>query len=334
MDDLPPISDWNDAWVQGVNGREAADMTWVNGGGRIETEIEPDDLPRITALTVRELLEKTLPRRQMMLAPWLQEKALAMCHAYRGVGKTNFGIGVAWAVATGGEFLGWTAPKARRVLYLDGEMPAVDLQARFREVAERNSIGLLSDDFLKIAAADLHPEGLPDLGDPDAQGFYADVVGDADLVIGDNLSTLCPNIKESDNDSWTPVQKWALNQRRAGKSVLWLHHDGKSGQQRGSSRKEDPLDTVMQLKRPPDYSAEQGCRFELRFEKNRGFHGADAAPFEAWLKEGAWCISEIRSGDDLETLKALSKQGCSIREIAERTGMSKSTVQRRLGDEN
>jgi DNA-binding IclR family transcriptional regulator len=38
----------------------------------------------------------------------------------------------------------------------------------------------------------------------------------------------------------------------------------------------------------------------------------------------------VKSGDDLDTLRALRKQGMSVRDIAERTGLSKSTVQRKL----
>jgi putative DNA primase/helicase len=67
------------------------------------------------------------------------------------------------------------------------------------------------------------------------------VVADAVFILVDNLSTLCPGVKENESDSWVPVQRWALAQRRAGKSVLFVHHAGKSGTQRETSRKEDVL---------------------------------------------------------------------------------------------
>src|SRR6188474_2541293 len=75
-----------------------------------------------------EFLSATLPPRETLLAPWLPRRGLAMIHAPRGIGKTHVALGTAWAVAAGGGFLRWQASAgARRVLLLDGEMPAVVL---------------------------------------------------------------------------------------------------------------------------------------------------------------------------------------------------------------
>jgi putative DNA primase/helicase len=223
---------------------------------------------------------------------------------------------------------------AKKVLLLDGEMPAAALQERLSGVVSSSQYIPPEPLFLKIAAADLQSDGLPDLANPVSQQFYNDIVGDADFISIANLSTLCPSLKENDADSWTPVQSWLLSLRRAGKSALVVHHGGKSGQQRGTSRKEDVLDTVIGLRKPPDYQADQGARFEIHFEKSRGFFGPDAEPFEVRKIGEQWQESEIKSGDDLGTLNALRKQGMSVREIADRTGLSKSTVQRRLdGDD-
>ena len=76
------------------------------------------------------------------------------------------------------------------------------------------------------------------------------------------------------------MQGWLLRLRQQGLSALAVHHAGKSGAQRGTSRREDLLDTVIALQHPSDYVPSEGLRCEIRYEKNRGFHGEDAKAFE------------------------------------------------------
>jgi AAA domain len=289
------------------------------------------DRKQVSAMNYDDFLRRKLPPREMMLAPWLLKQGIAMAHAPRGIDKTHFAHGVAWAVAAGGKFLRWTTPSGPfRVFLLDGEMPGVLLQERLRKVVEASGLVPPTPDHMRIAAADLRREGRPDLADASAQQFYADIIADADLIVADNLSTLCRSLKENEADSWAPVQAWCLEQRRNGKSVLLIHHDGKNGGQRGTSKKEDVLDTVIGLRRPPDYEADQGARFEVHFEKARGFYGADAGPFEVSLIDSEWKDAPLRSGTDAETLTALKRVGMSLREIEGRTGIPRSTLHRRL----
>jgi putative DNA primase/helicase len=95
------------------------------------------------------------------------------------------------------------------------------------------------------------------------------------------------------------------------------------------------LDTVIQLKRPKDYEAEDGARFEVHFTKHRGFAGKDAAPIEAKLTtdgfgRARWEVANL--GDKLANdIRDLKTEGLSIREIATRLGITKGKVERRLG---
>jgi hypothetical protein len=324
------MNDLNDALRAGIGGLDDIDQAppyrspKSNGAGQNE---------KVSALNFEDFLALEVPKRKRMLSPWVFERGLALVHSFRGVGKTHFGIGVAWALAVGGGFLRWQCENKTswRVVLIDGEMPAHDLQERLKQTKERSELKLAEPDYFKIAAADTTLSGLPDLSDPRNWQFYDDLIGDADAVLGDNISALCPTLKENEADSWAPMQSWMLKQRRAGKSVVLFHHDGKNGFQRGTSKKEDPLDVVISLRKPPDWSADQGCRFEVVFEKNRGFFGEEAEPFEAHLINNQWALSEIKTGDDQATLQALRKQGLSVRAIADRTGLSKTTVARRLG---
>jgi hypothetical protein len=287
----------------------------------------------IKVLTGDELLDQVFAPRNTILTPWLPEKGLTMLYSERGIGKTWLGLGIGHAVSTGGAFLRWKATQARRVLYLDGEMPAHMLQERYAAVVDASRCTLPSVAAFRIAASDLQPDGLPDLANEDAQAFYDTIIADADLIIVDNLSTLARGLKENEADSYGAIQAWLLKQRAAGRSVLLAHHSGKGGGQRGSSKKEDVLDTVIQITRPPNYSPAEGARFEVRFTKNRGFFGDDAAPFEARFQGDAWTVSDIVAGDSDEALSAWREQGLSLREISERSGIPKTTLLRKLNKE-
>src|SRR5687767_13074478 len=118
--------------------------------------------PPLQAVNVFDFLATEFPPRELLLAPWLPRQGVAMIAAPRGVGKTWVAVGCGYAVATGTEFLRWTAPAPRRVLLLDGEMPATVLQERVR--AAQNAIGIVPPDwdYLKIIAADMQELGLPD----------------------------------------------------------------------------------------------------------------------------------------------------------------------------
>jgi putative DNA primase/helicase len=152
-----------------------------------------------------------------------------------------------------------------------------------------------------------------------------------DLVILDNLSSLTSVIRDNDAESWGPIQEWLLKLRRRGTSVLIVHHAGKAGQQRGTSRREDVLDTVISLRRPADYLSTEGARFEIHLEKTRGFHGDAAKPFEAKLENrddaGVWILRELEDANRAR-VQALLEDGMSVRDIADETGIPKSTVGR------
>ena len=113
--------------------------------------------------------------------------------------------------------------------------------------------------------------------------------------------------------------------------MIIVHHAGKGGDQRGTSRREDVIDTSICLQHPSDYDPTQGARFEVHIVKGRGLHGAPARAFEARLEirgdQAVWTVNPV---EDVETarVKALLAEGMSVRDIAEETGIHRSTVHR------
>jgi KaiC/GvpD/RAD55 family RecA-like ATPase len=280
---------------------------------------------RLEPLGINVLLEAEFAPRQTILEPWLPEKGLAMLYAPRGVGKTWVALNIAWAIASGGSFLNWQAKHPRKVIYVDGEMPASDLQKRLATIAGEAAHACASPHHLTILSSDLAKNGLPDLSTGEGQSILDAHLGDAELVILDNLSTLCRSGRENEADSWGMFQNWLLAKRREGRSVLLVHHAGKNGGQRGTSRREDVLDTVIALKRNDDYQAGQGARFKIVFEKARGFAGPDADTVTAAYENGQWCLFGNSDPHVLEVV-ALLASGKTQRDIAATLGMSLGKV--------
>ena len=81
---------------------------------------------------LQDFLTLQVPPREMLLDPILPERSLAMLYAPRGIGKSWLGLTIGLAVASGSSVLHWTAPRPRRILFVDGEMLLVDLQTRLR----------------------------------------------------------------------------------------------------------------------------------------------------------------------------------------------------------
>ena len=275
-----------------------------------------------------------VPPREMLLNPILPGRSLAMLYAPRGVGKTLLSLSIGLAVAGGVPLLRWSAPRRKRVLHVDGEMPLSSLQERLRAI----SMGLGADipnDGFKILAADQTEQGLS-LGSEDGQKAVEPLLDAVDLLILDNLSTLCTTGSESASDAWVPMQNWLLKLRRQGIAVLLVHHAGTNGRQRGTSRREDALDTVIALRRPEDYAPEQGARFEVHFEKLRNLVDGDAAaPFEAKLESfgGDGSVGVRWSAHDqrpptFKRAAELFREGFTVRDVAATLHISKSEAGR------
>ena len=274
----------------------------------------------------KQFLAKDIPEPVSLLSPIINTQSLAMLFAKRGVGKTHVGLGIAYAVASGGEFLRWKADKPHRVLYIDGEMSAIAMQQRLANLVKHSSQEP-PEGYFTLLTPDMQERGMPDISTVEGQEALKPYTDEAKFIVIDNLSTLVRTGKENEAESWLPIQEWALRMRACGKSVLFIHHAGKSGQQRGSSRREDVLDLVMELRHPEGYSSDQGARFEVHYTKARHLTGVEVASFEARFCDDKWSVNDI-TDIRLADVSRLYSEGKSVREIQGETGIPKSTVAR------
>ena len=302
-----------------VRSREPSARPGADRAARIQT-FQPVGLQDFLALEV--------PQREMLLAPILPERSLSMLYAPRGIGKSWLGSSIGLAVASGGPVLHWNAPRPRRVLFVDGEMVLSDLQVRLNSILAGLGTEIPNDGF-RVLAAD-HSELGINLGSAEGQQELERHLDGVDLLILDNLSTLMANGSEGASDAWLPMQNWLLRLRRKGVAVLLVHHAGVNGKQRGTSRREDALDTVIALRRPADYSPEQGARFEVHLEKARTLVGEGAVPFEAmveafvsevWRTGVRWAARDLKP-PIFQQAAELFAQGLSVRQVKTLLGIS------------
>ena len=300
---------------------------------------EPGAIPRnspgnspIRTIDAVALMEQKLPPRKLIINPWLHERGLAMIYAARGVGKTFFALEMALGAATGTPFLGWHVEKPVRVLYIDGEMSMIDIQQRLLKM-ERGRRDQLPG-MINFITPEMQEGPPPDLSQPGWHRRLEPLVQEVDLIIVDNISTLCRSGNENDAESWQVVQLWAIQQKSAGRSVVFIHHAGKGGQQRGTSKREDVMDTVIALKRPEDYTAAQGARFEVHFEKARGFSGDEAKSFVVQLQQEGdqyhWLCDKVAESQ-YEQAVGMLKNGMAQKDVSIELSVDKSTVSRWAG---
>ena len=215
-----------------------------------------------------DLAKAEFPVREALISPWLTTASLSMVYAPTGVGKTWFAMEQIRALTMGTPFLGWEITRPCRALYIDGELPGAVIRERFNFL-----YGGALPDFLTILPSEyLMKEGTPlDLSSQNGQARINELLEEMegrsirpDLIVVDNLSSLT-TADENDNTAQTRLLQWLMHLRHLQYAVQVVHHTGKSGDQRGASRRKDFMDAVISL----TDSGTEGAGFKVEFVKWR-----------------------------------------------------------------
>ena len=227
--------------------------------------------------SVNHFLALKEPEIEYLVDPILPKASLSMVFAARGVGKTWFTMHLALCLNRGTDFFAWAVPKARRVLLIDGEMQPNYLQFRLRALlgSEAPPPGL---QIISVARMWREGDALA-INESNDQQRIEQILGELeaheqrpDLIILDNLSSLVVGLDENSNSELDTLLRWQIKLRSAGYAVLTVHHSGKNKEQRGASRREDLLDTVIKLEAAEGIGASKsdGANFDIQFTKLRG----------------------------------------------------------------
>lgn len=228
-------------------------------------------------LSVDQLLAMKIPDTEYLVDPFLPKPSLSMVFARRGVGKTWLILHLALCLARGVDFFVWSVTKPWRVLLIDGEMPIRSLHSRLKALLGNASMPI-NLNLLSVALMWGENDSLTINKESDQSRIedclaHMEAKGEPpDLIIFDNQSSLMAGVDENSNSDLDDFNRWLVKLRSRGYAVMTVHHAGKDGKQRGASRREDLLDTCIELVEQDGFVMDKpdGASFEIRFSKLRG----------------------------------------------------------------
>ncbi len=284
-------------------------------------------------LTVGQFKEIKTPPRRYHLEGWLKECSIGMISSPAGFGKTGLVHGILDTVSKGGAFGPWRCDNPAPVGIVDGEMSVEDNRERFE-------LEGLNDDreypFYIYADSYAYQLGLSrarltdELWQKEIKELCLDL--GVKLIAFDNIASLAPGLDENAKVDWDPINQFLIDLRFAGVSSLLVHHDNKTGGQRGTSARTDNLDYVIQLKQPADYMPEDGARFIVHFTKarveNRFLPLVADTEFQLTQDTGGryvWTFKSVKAARKREVVRLLDEGGKN-KDIAAAVGYSAGQV--------
>jgi DnaB-like helicase N terminal domain/AAA domain len=284
----------------------------------------------LVAVDSIELLTMTLPDLEYVIEPLLPLRGRGMIFSPRGGGKTFVTMEIAYSIAAGEEsaFV-WRVPKARRVIYVDGEMHAVQLRDRARQIFQIHQGKEPAPGMLQLVTRDFQKDTLPKINSPEGRHNIEGMLREGDVLILDNLASLAASGDDKETDEWAEIESWLITLSWHGIATIFVHHAGKSGEQRGTSKREDLVDFVLRLKTPNEYRVEEGLRTEAWITKLRGQirDSRWGQPFEIKLQDREWLMRPLRE-ILRERAKEMLQSGMKPNDVAQETGLSRYSIHR------
>lgn len=291
-------------------------------------------------LSGEELESRIFPEAVTLVSPIITKPSISMIHATRGLGKTYMCMELVASVTLGRPFFGWDVPGKHSVLHIDGEMPTKILKERYEFIYGCK----LPKNFSILPSEELWPAMAINLNFENSQEHILALLEDMnnrgnnpDMIIFDNLSSLCFGMDESSNTAQDGILSFFCRLRHLGYAVIVVHHSGKNGDQRGSSRREDPFDLTIKLT-PRSPNPGYGAAFNVHFSKYRNLAeppksfgvelGRGINGEARWHRVGGSTGSEKRYFQALVEIAGSSLESAS--QLGERLGVSRQAADKHL----
>lgn len=288
---------------------------------------------------VNQLFDMAFDQPEQIWGPAICTYNLVMIFGGTGVGKSRFVNKLLWTITGGGVFLQHRCATPRKGLLIEGELGLAATQRRLHSIKAEAPYSPKGD-YLRVFSKDHSGGRLPNLSNPEDQKRYNAIIGDADVIVIDNLLSSIFPIDRHDDDvkQWDRIIPWLFSIRDSGRTVILVHHTGKSGLQLGTSIKENWLDTNIQLVLPEVPRAIRGTEFELHYRKTRDVKKSDAQPLHIEYVEdddgiSRWLWRPLNDSRS-EQIRSMKAEGLSRREAAKQLGMSYRAISYAWNDDD
>jgi hypothetical protein len=289
----------------------------------------------------QKLLWMDMPPLEYAIKPLLTAGGTGEIYGWRGAGKSLIATKMAVDMAAGAPTLfahkraggNWPVQKRYRILYVYGEMHGSMIQDRCRLIAKGADLpNVIEDEWLGTMCKDFQKAWRPNIATPGNRKIIEQHIerNGYEGVIFDNLSTLWPVSGEGEGERNAVLSDWFNDLNQRGTWIIYLHHAGKGGQQRGDSSKEDMVDFVLQLSRPHAKKEVPNLCCEVKIEKMRGECEQPGwnAPFEVQLETlndiAHWTIRPAKDAA-LTSAFAMFANGAKAGDVFAELGIPRST---------
>ncbi|MDP1817560.1 MAG: AAA family ATPase, partial [Leadbetterella sp.] len=199
-----------------------------------------------------------------------KESSMGNIYGEKGRGKTLFLHSLAHAITSDTEFGPWPVHNNVPCAIIDGELVMEEIFDRIKDITptfeSKHPLMLISNAYRVYQGK--KPINLLD-------SMMQDWLLEKFLKYGikvaffDNLSCLAPGIDENAKKDYDPINQFRIKLKHNGIANDLVHHLGKTEKQRGTSGRDDNVDTIMILKKIPGYTPDMGARFNIEFDKAR-----------------------------------------------------------------
>ena len=229
-----------------------------------------------------------LPPIESVCGP-LTTASVFMIAGVSGIGKSLFTLHMAAHISCGMDMDEWKVRKARRVLYVDGEMAVQYLLNRLDQLPHGANLDFIHLESMRQAGH------FPDMAQQRWRDWFVDLLQDYDVVIFDTVSSLImenPETKAYDPRYWLQLEEFHKLTRSEGKTVIWCDNLNKNGEVFGTSTKHHKVDAMWMFTRWKNCPMINSACFEMETDKHRGLDQEASGKWyyginTGWKLEGA-----------------------------------------------